>query len=367
MQIRPAFFQLVLSSLYWALVALSTNNAVAQEQPEENPYGEDAHVAVILPLQSPSFGRHADSVRLGVLNAAGFAHWNAPRIRIYATNEDSRQIIDAYQRAVSEGARAVIGPLTRNGVTTLAYSGLISVPTLALNVPEGDTLLPRNLYAFGLQIETETRQVAQLAYRDGRRKVFLVAGESALGHRIVQAFAAEWTGLKAEIVGEFVYSTESAALAALREQLSKSGADSVFLSLDAPRARFIRAYLGSVLPVYATSQVFVSNSDTLANYDLEGVRFLDMPWLLQPDHPAVMTYQQQDSQSLTLDQERFRALGIDAYRIVMELLRPYQRMDSLDGVTGTISPTDGQSFTRALVPAHFSGGVARPLQPQPAQ
>jgi uncharacterized protein len=366
MQIRPAFSLLLLTSLYWALGTLSTGEAVAQEAHDHIP-GQNAHIAVILPLQSPSFGRHADSVRLGVLNAAGFAPWDAPPVRIYATAEDSRQILDAYQQAVSSGARAVIGPLTRDGVTTLAYSGMVSVPTLALNVPDGDTLLPRHLYAFGLQIETEAKQVAQMAIRDGWRKVFLVSGETALGQRISQAFAGEWSKRKAEIVGEFVYTTESAALAVLREKLLKSGADAVFLSLDAPRARFIRAYLGSVLPVYATSQVFVSNTDALANYDLEGVRFLDMPWLLQPDHPAVMTYQQNGGEASALDQQRFHALGIDAYRIVMELLRPYQRMESLDGVTGTISPTDGQYFTRTLVPAQFSGGVARVLEALTAQ
>lgn len=369
MQLRPAFSLLLLSSLYWALIALSTGGASAQDWLDQTPGPEDmriddAHIAVILPLQSPSFGRHADSVRLGVLNAAGYAPRDIPPVRVYATTDDSQQILDAYQRAASSGARAVIGPLTRNGVTALAYSGLVSVPTLALNVPDGNTTLPRNLYIFGLQIEAEARQVAQMALRDGHRRIFLVSGETALGGRITQAFADEWSSLKAEVAGEFVYTTESAALATLREQVVKSAADAIFMAVDAPRARFIRAYLGSQLPIYATSLVFVSNELTLANYDLEGVRFLDMPWLLQPDHPAVMTYLNLEGPLPALDQERFYALGIDAYRIVLELLRPYQSMQALDGVTGTITATTEQHFVRTLVPAQFSGGQARPLEPQ---
>jgi len=362
MQLRPAFSLLVMALLYWAPIALSTRPAAAQESEKGGAPPAQVHIAVILPLQSASFGKHADSVRLGILAAAGLSQENGPEVTVYATTEDTDQILTAYQRAVSRGARAVIGPLTRNGVTALALSGVVSVPTLALNIPDGDILMPRDLYAFGLQIESEARQVAQLAFRHGGRRAFVVAGETALGGRIAQAFIDEWKKLKAEIAGQFVYSTESAALARLREQVMTSKADVVFLSLDATRARFIRSYLGGILPIYATSLVFASNTDTLANFDLEGVRFLDMPWLLQPDHPAVMSYLRPDVKRSALDQERFYALGIDAYRIVQELLRPYEPMVSLDGVTGTITPSDTQQFTRSLVPAQFSQGSAKPLE-----
>ncbi|HYN26761.1 MAG TPA: penicillin-binding protein activator, partial [Burkholderiales bacterium] len=342
MQLRPAFSLLVAALLYWAPIALSTRPAAAQETESAGTLPTQAHIAVILPLQSASFGKHADSVRLGILAAAGLMRENGPGVTVYATTEDTDQILTAYQRAVSRGARAVIGPLTRNGVTALALSGVVSVPTLALNVPDGDILMPRDLYAFGLQIESEARQVAQFAFSHGARRAFVVAGETSLDSRIAQSFLVEWSRLKGEVAGKFSYTTEGSALAKLREQLPASKADAVFLTMGATRVRFIRSFLGGSLPIYATSLVFVSNADTLANFDLEGVRFLDMPWLLQPDHPAVMSYLKPDVKNSALDQERFYALGIDAYRIVQELLRPYEPMVSLDGVTGTITPSDTQ-------------------------
>ncbi len=352
---------MVAALLYWALIALSTRPAEAQDTGIADAPPTQAEIAVILPLQSPSFGKHADSVRLGILAAAGLMHESGPKVTVYATTEDADQILNAYQRAVSRGAIAVIGPLTRNGVTALALSGIVSVPTLALNVPDGDILMPRNLYAFGLQIESETRQLAQFAFGQGGRRVFVVAGETALDGRIAQAFIGEWRKLKGEVAGRFSYTTEAAALAKLREQLPASKADAIFLTTGAARVRFIRSYLGGSLPIYATSLVFASNSDMLANFDLEGVRFLDMPWLLQPDHPAVMSYSKPDVQSTVLDQARFYAIGIDAYRIVQELLRPFEPLISLDGVSGTITPTDTQQFIRSLVPAQFSQGSAKPL------
>jgi uncharacterized protein len=361
MQLRPAFSLLVWSLLYWALVALSTSFAATEDAGDKMP-GAEPHIAVILPLQSSSFGKHADSVRLGILTAAANSQPGSLKVKVYATSDDPQQILAAYQRATSLGARAVIGPLTRNGVTSLAQSGIVSVPTLALNMPEGEMSLPRDLYVYGLQIEAETRQLAQFALRQGGTKAFVIVGETSLGGRIAQAFSEEWKKLGAEVTGQFSYTTDSAKLARLREQVSNSRADIVFMSLDAARARFIRSYLGTSTPIYATSMVFTSNADALANYDLDGVRFLDMPWLLQPDHSAVISYMRPDSQRPGLDQERFYALGIDAYRLVQELLRPYETMEPLDGVTGTITLNNVHQFIRALVPAQFSQGSAKALE-----
>lgn len=345
--------------LYWALFAIATGNVLAQG----TSHVTEPHIAVILPLQSASFGRHADSVRLGILAAVGADQASGTKLHVYATSDDPQQILEAYRRAIASGARAVVGPLTRNGVTILAYSGIVSVPTLALNVPEGEILLPRNLYVFGLQLEAEARQVAQLAFEQRGRRLFLVAGETALDNRIAQAFLAEWTALKGEVAGQILYTTEPAGLSKLRDQLTESRPDLVFLTMGAARVRFVRSYLGSSLPVYATSQVFASNADTLAAYDLDGVRFLDMPWLLQPDHPAVLSYQRPDGQSAAFDQERFYALGIDAYRLIQELLHPHRNAEPLDGVTGTIRLGDAQQFLRTLVPAQFTQGAARPMSP----
>lgn len=288
---------------------------------------------------------------------------SAAKLHVYATTEDTQQILDTYGRAVAGGARAVIGPLTRNGVTALAYSGIVSVPTLALNVPEGEVLLPRNLYVFGLQLEAEARQAAHMAFEQKGRRVFVVSGDTSLDTRIAQAYLAEWAALKGEVAGQFLYTTEPAGLSKLRDQLASAKADLVFLTMGATRVRFIRSYLGGSLPIYATSQVLTSNSDTLGNYDLDGVRFLDMPWLLQPDHPAVLSYLRPDNPAAALDQERFYALGIDAYRLMKELLHPHRSSEPLDGVTGTIRLGDAQQFLRTLVPAQFIQGAARPLNP----
>ena len=324
-----------------------------------------AHIGVILPLQSRAYGRLAEQVRLGILTASNMASYNALPVIVYSTTGDTRGIVQAYERAVQDGARVIIGPLTRDGVSAVAESTIVAVPTVALNVPDADITLPRQMYFFGLQIETEAQQVARLAFRHGGRKALLVVGESALSQRIARAFTRQWKALKGDIADEFIYSTDALALAGLREMLDTTAADVAFLAVNAPRARFIRAYLGTQFPIYATSLVYASSADKLELYDLDGVRFMDMPWLLQEDHPAVMTYLRAPLESSALDEERFYALGIDAYRISQALLDNNAEIPTIDGVTGTITLDQQQRFTHKLTPAYFSYGTARLFTEEP--
>ena len=339
---------------------------VPEEQPanrvpiEERPVMRPPHIGVVLPLQSRAYGRFAEQVRLGILNAANMAGYNALPVTVYSTTEDNQHILDAYLQATREGARAIIGPLTRDAVSAVARRAFVSVPTVALNVPDTGISLPPNMYVFGLQIEAEAEQVASLAFARGGRKALIVVADNPLGRRIAAAFSRQWKAKKGDIADEFVYSTDATELARLRELMQNTAADVIFLALNAPRARFIRNYLGTDLPIYATSLVYASK-DKLELYDLNGVRFMDMPWLLQEDHPAVMTYLQAPQDSSALDEERFYALGIDSYRIAQALLEHGIKVPAIDGVTGAIKLDKRQNFTHELTPAYFSYGTAHLL------
>jgi outer membrane PBP1 activator LpoA protein len=127
----------------------------------------------------------------------------------------------------------------------------------------------------------------------------------------------------------------------------------VFLAIEHDRAVTVRPYLAPALSVYATSQVNAGKGP-LAARELNQVRFVDMPWLLQIDHPAVMVYPR-GQLAAGADLDRLYALGIDAYRIALELLQS-NRSFPLDGVTGRIRLERGQLFVRELTAAQFIDG-----------
>ncbi len=327
--------------------------ARGEAAPQLSAPTEIPHIALLLPLDSGAFGRHAEAVKNGFLAAAKIQGRTALPIRIYATGDDVNQIVEIYARALANGARLVVGPLARDGVTALVESAVVIVPTLALNVPESNTPLPRELFTLSLQAEAEARQVAQLAYQEGYRKAFTVHDGTPLMKRIHQAFVEEFTRLGGAHIASYAFTSDPAGLARLKRAAGQGGADMAFLALDLPRARLARPYFDP-LALYATSQVYPGNAGPLASFDLAGVSFLDMPWLLQPDHPAVMVYPRPDYRD-TIELERFYALGIDAFRLAQELLAGDIR-GALDGVTGRLTLGRDQQFVRALTAAQFNQG-----------
>jgi outer membrane PBP1 activator LpoA protein len=86
-----------------------------------------------------------------------------------------------------------------------------------------------------------------------------------------------------------------------------------------------------------------------------------MPWLLQPDHPAVMIYPRALYREAA-DYERLYALGIDAFRVAVALLAGNATL-SLDGVTGRIMLGPDQQFVRLLTAAQFNQGKLTITEP----
>ena len=315
-----------------------------------------AHIALLLPLKSASFGPAAEAVRRGAIAASGLQTPAVLPLQVYPTGDPVEDIVSVYQQALQAGAKIVIGPLTRNAVTALAKSDLVTVPTLALNYPEGEAVLPENLYLFGLTAEGEARQAARRAFNDGRRTALTVTANTPLAKRVQQAFADAWRGLGGKLVAQASFSPERTQFPAVHDTVIKHRADIIFLAADANLARMVRPYLDANTPTYATSMVFGGNQIG-RNVDLNGVLFADMPWLLVPDHPAVMVYPR--AENFSIEQERLYALGIDAFRIASVMAQNPRLGEGsvLDGVTGQISLSDHQ-FQREMAAAQFRDGTA---------
>lgn len=313
------------------------------------------HIALLLPLRSAAFNAVSEVVLQGFMAAANAEAQGLSGelpVRIYGSLDESNDIVALYRQAIAAGAQAVVGPLTRLGVGVLAAEQNIPVPTLALNVAEGR--FANRLYFFGMMVEDEARRVAQLARQQGLHQAIVIVTQAQLARRLQFAFEEEWLGLGGTILRQIEFNGDPAVLADITDLPDTV----VFLAADAEKARLIRPYLLNQLPIYATSRIFLGNNETLINYDLNGIRFVDMPWLLQADHPAVMVYPHADL-PLSADHERFYALGIDAFRLIRLLLA--NKVDAnllLDGVSGDIR-LNGHTFQRMAMPAMFVQGQAQ--------
>jgi outer membrane PBP1 activator LpoA protein len=328
------------------------------------------HIALLVPLASKTLGKVADALRLGFVAGAEADGKNAAPYRVYTAEDEGASLAAQYRKAVADGASAIIGGVTRDGATTMARESRL-LPTLALNAPASapDTELPDRFFYISLSLDLEARLVARMAFGEGLRNLAMVVANNPLDKRVQESFEQEWMRLGGTIVTRISYGSDPADATRVSNAMEKlnekagTKADGVFLAADPGAARFIRPYLPTGMSVFATSQTVDPRAEAVANLDLESVRFLEMPWFVERDHPAVMAYPKPQL-PMPIEFERLYALGIDAWRLGQMIARieTARSAPPLDGVTGRIT-LDGRQFTRALSSVEVRDGRSQLYRP----
>ena len=340
--------------------------ALAAREPERLT----PHIALLVPLASKTLGKVADALKLGFVAAAEADGKNAGAYRVYTSDDEGASLAAQYRQAVADGASAIIGGLTRDGANTMARESRL-LPTLALNAPTiaNDAELPDRFFYISLSLDLEARLVARMAFAEGPRSLAMVVANNPLDKRIQESFEQEWMRQGGSIAARISFGTDpndAKRVSNTMEKLDeKAGlkADAVFLAADPSAARFVRPYLPTGMPVFATSHSVDPRAEAVANLDLESVRFLEMPWFVEPDHPAVMAYTKPQL-PMPIEFERLYALGIDAWRLAQMVAGVEGARSTLllDGVTGRIT-LEGRQFARALASVEVRDGRAQLYHP----
>lgn len=325
------------------------------------------HIALIIPLHSKAFGAVADAIKQGFIAAANVDGKQATPYRIYARDDESASLGTQYRKAVQDGAIAIIGGVTRDG-TNLMVKEAGYIPTLALNAPT-ETDLPDRFFYISLNLDAEARSVAREALLAGLHNVAVLTSATALSKRIQDSFEKEWIRLGGTVTESITFTGDIADASRLKKALGKarekSQADFVFIAADVKAARLARPFIPVGMPVFATSHALDARAGAVENLDLDSVRFLEMPWFVEKDHPAVMAYAKPLA-PMPLDYERLYALGIDAWRVMQSILKADKPRNimPLDGVTGRLN-LEGAQFVRTLTAIEMRDGLPQLLQPSP--
>lgn len=308
-------------------------------------------IALILPFAVEDFYPAADAIERGFVAAQAQAKGDDD-IRIYATNGQPNEIAGIYQQALSEGAKYVVGPLTRNEVSALAATPL-TVPTLALNEPEaGNADANAQLHALGLSVEAEAAQIADIARSYGMQTAVIVASDNPLGSHMANAFSEAWRREGGQVKLQVVIARMS-DLEDIKSQISAQPADMIFIAANNSEARAIRPFLDIATPTFALSHIYSGLPHDPLDQPLLAVRFVDMPWLLNPDDPAFSAYKNAAADLPPGKMQRWFALGVDAYAVLQNLVRQPNQSFSLDGLTGSINASSNGSIKRELAIGSF--------------
>lgn len=227
------------------------------------------------------------------------------------------------------------------------------VPTLALNQPDSANANANSqLFAFGLSVDEEAAQIANLARSYGMQTAIIVASDNPLGSHMANAFSEAWIRQGGQIKLQAVI-TRMSDLEDVKTQISTQPADMIFIAADAAEARAIRPYLDIATPTFALSHVYSGLLHDPLDKPLLAVRFVDMPWLLNPDDPAFAAYKEAASDLPPGKMQRWYALGVDAYQLLQSLVQHPGQPFTLRGLTGKIYVSADGDISRQLAVGSF--------------
>lgn len=315
-------------------------------------------IALVLPLDEPAFKRASDAVRDGFLDAAAAAGKSGSCI-VLAHGQDG--VVSAFELARAKGVRVAVGPLVRDDLKTLALANADLPWTLALNQLDDGTKLPRAIFTFPLTVESDGRTLARRAQALGAHSIDVIAGDSPLMKRLASSFANEWTRRGGVLPAALPFYPTSESLTSLRRTLAREPPNAVLLAVNGDHAALVKPFIGDVV-AYASGLVFDRPSAAVAR-DLDGVRVVEIPWLLTPDAPQFATVARRafDSDALA----RLYALGRDAYAIAASFTDGPPEHFELDGATGHVSLGPGQEFRREGMLGVYRDGTLVPLETPP--
>ncbi len=317
------------------------------------------HIAILLPLTGP-VGQQGKIVRSGYLKAyyANHAQTKHSQTVAFYDTSLSPDISSIYQKALSDGADFIVGPLTKESVQTLSQQNRFNYPTLALNYTDTNSL-PNNFYEFGLSPVDEAQQLADKARSEGRSSALIITTQNEWGQRVAKELTSRWQTDGGK-VQEVLYIAPNAdltqSIAALLqihqkvdrdnkpldnsktalEQERRHDFDVIFLLTPPQTARqvvpLLRYYYVNNVPLYATSVVYSGTPSPTRDMDINGVTFADIPWVLHGKHSS-----------------RLAAVGTDAYTISNEMPRltniPHF---PIYGATGAMTLNSKQQIYRRL-------------------
>jgi len=296
-------------------------------------------IALILPLESPTYGRAAAAVKAGFVAAAARAGASA-RVQVIGHGDDG--VLPAFAAAVQSGVALAVGPLTRDDLKTVFAMSPLRPRMLALNQADETAPLPAGVYALTLAVEQDAALLMRVARAEGVNTIAVVGSDAPFQRRFSQAFVAAWRREGGTAPREYRFDANPEQLGALRRALATQPIDAILLAVDANDAALAKSFLRG--RVYASSQI-TDGLPAQMLYDLENVRYIEVPWLAEPDNPAFAGLPRADYDDPVL--ERLYALGIDAFALAQMLAEPTppDRIE-LDGATGHLSLLPSRTFAR---------------------
>ena len=334
-------------------------NFDARQPAASDGYRPPSKVAVLLPL-SGSLSGAAKPVRDGFLAGYYADTRQRPTITFY---DSASGVNGAYQKAVSDGADFVVGPLDRDRVSSLFAQGSLPVPVLALN--RGNRTPPVGSVSFSLAPEDEGIAAAEYLFDQGAKNVLVLTAPDDTLRRTSTAFREYLQARGGQVVDQLTLGASADALGTqLAATVAKGPVDAIYFAAHGKEAATaipaINAQPGLANARRFGASQLVSGADAADATLLDGIVFPieslgNRQIAGMPNNPGSLTPTAAGAAG------RLFAFGFDAWLITAYLERlALAPQNPVQGATGGLQLDGFGNVLRTPAWSVMRGGVATP-------
>lgn len=349
------------------------------------PY-DPKNIALLLPL-SGKLQRQSESIRNGFLAATNMRS----DMTITVIDTDKYELAQIENLVVNNQIDFIVGPLLKETVETLMHSDILAkIPSLHLNVPEFNPMLPKrdNAFFFALAPEDEIEQAVEYFIDNDYQNPTLIFADNSLGRRLAQHFNEFWLKATTREVESIAFKSKSKLGEAVEDLLdvnlskkriaemkqlfgsaletasrSRTDIDAVYIIANSQQTRLIKPFFdvnvsvfGEKLPIFGSSRSYLVDESKSQKRDLNDLTFTEMPWLIRNKAPSLHTLYSQVGEQQTQLKKLF-AFGYDAQQLIYAIKQLTILTDqSFDGLTGKLAVTTNNRIKRDLEWSKYQQG-----------
>lgn len=336
------------------------------------------NIAVILPLSGKQTAA-GNAAQQGILAAYG----NDKTSKLHFFDAETLDWSTLEETLSELSIDFVVGPLLRKHVDSYLALEQLNIPTLLLNLPHSQPLLPHQ-FAISMRPEDEAVQAAStLAKKDFEMPIVLMH-QDPVSERIANTFIQEWQSITGEAPRLMPFSKGKKMQTMLKTALgveqseerikdlnrrikytiksdvrNRRDVDMIYIVGSPTQTRVLKPYVdvsispfADAIPMFASSRSHSVKIDEGGTRDLAGLSFTEMPWLLDSKQQNKSLVSQskslfpQRSDSL----QRIFAMGYDALGLVnkVNLMQQHSYIRHY-GQVGVLQLNQSNILTRSLL------------------
>ncbi len=306
------------------------------------PVTETIHLSMLLPLSGKNAPlgealQNAATLAISDLNAAGI------EIQFEDTQSTPEGAKIAAQKAVSENARLVLGPIFADDVRAVrSVMATTTIPMIAFSTDMSVASL--GTFIMGVLPQDQARQIAAFAAARGTRNTLIIAPNDPYGQLMVHTYSLTFRGAGGGITGPlFITPTDtdeilSTKITGVLSSAAGAKIDAIFLPLPPARAAKI---IDTVTRFIGTDRPIILGTGAWDEANTTEAPALSGAFYAAPSSELRTRFEQTYAQNFGATPPRLAALSYDSVALAITLGR-------------TLGPT-GYTFTSLTNSSGFSG------------